>query len=321
MKKFLGIILCLLLLSGCTTIPKLSTGEELVAELDGAKITVDSLYNSMKDKYAHNVLVDMIDILLLNKLYEIDEEMNQNIDNQIEYIKYQTKDNFLMAIKEYYGINSEEELRNFLALYIQRNMATEDYVRDLITDKEINDYYKKEIVGDIRASHILIKPNVTDEMTSAEIIEKEAEALVLAKEIITKLNNQESFGDLAKEYSDDSSNKDTGGDLGYFNKGTMTKVFEDEAYKLNNNEYTKEPVKTEFGYHIILKIDQKAKPELSIVRENIIDTLANNKLADNPTLNSKALIELRKNNNLKIYDTEIKKQYDNYMDELLKASY
>ena len=85
------------------------------------------------------------------------------------------------------------------------------------------------------------------------------EALNKAKEVIKKLNDGADFAKLAKEYSSDSSNASKGGDLGYFNTGDMAEEFETAAYKLKLNEYTKEPVKTKFGYHIILKTGEKGK--------------------------------------------------------------
>jgi len=317
--KLGGIILCLVLLtSGCGYEAKLSDGKEMVAELDGEKITADSLYEQMKEKHARDVLIDMIDGVILNKKYKIDDEINKAIDSQVEYFKMQTGEQFQAAIKHYFGANSEEELRKMLLLDQLRNKAVKDYVKTLITDNDINNHYNNETAGDIKASHILIKPDVTDTMTDSERSAKETEAFNLAKEIIVKLNNGEKFADLAKQYSNDKSNSDNGGDLGYFNKGKMDEAFEKAAYALTKDKYSTTPVKTIFGYHIILKTDEKVKPELKLVRNDIIDILVNNKLEENTTLQVTAMMEIRKSNKLKIYDTKLKKQYDDYMVELLK---
>ncbi|MGI6325119.1 MAG: peptidylprolyl isomerase [Bacilli bacterium] len=320
-QKYLGIILSfmLLLMTGCGYEPKLSNGQELVAEIEGNKITVDSLYEEVKNRFARDVLIDMIDTFILDSKYPVDDEMNRTIDSQIEYIKLQTGNDFLQAIKYYYGANSEEEFRQMLITEQQRTNAVRDYVKTLITDKEIEKHYNDEIVGDIKASHILIKPDVTSEMTDEEKEAKENEALNLAKDIIEKLDNGEAFAILAKEYSDDKANSDQGGDLGFFNKGKMDENFEKAAYELKKGAYTKTAVKSQFGYHIILKTDEKAKPELKTVRSNIIDILVSKKLEADAKLNIKALVELRKENKLKIHDTELKKQYDNYIDDMLSS--
>jgi peptidyl-prolyl cis-trans isomerase C len=85
----------------------------------------------------------------------------------------------------------------------------------------------------IKCSHILVK--------------KQSEAIM----ILERLKKGESFTNLAKELSIDKGSAKKGGDLGLFGKGMMVKPFEEAAFKLNKGEMTLEPVRTEFGYHII----------------------------------------------------------------------
>ncbi len=89
--------------------------------------------------------------------------------------------------------------------------------------------------GQVRASHILV--------------DKHSKAL----EIISKIKEGADFKEMAREYSTCSSAK-KGGDLGFFGKGQMVKEFEQAAFKLNPGQMTNEPVKTQFGYHIIKRI-------------------------------------------------------------------
>ena len=84
----------------------------------------------------------------------------------------------------------------------------------------------------ITASHILV--------------EKQSQAL----KIIDELKGGAKFEDLAKKYSTCPSGK-RGGDLGAFGRGQMVKPFETAAFELNVGDVTKEPIKTQFGYHII----------------------------------------------------------------------
>ena len=84
----------------------------------------------------------------------------------------------------------------------------------------------------IKCSHILVA--------------KQSEVL----EIMEKLKSGEKFGKLAKELSTDSGSAKKDGNLGYFTKGMMVKPFEEAAFKLQIGEIS-EPVKSEFGYHII----------------------------------------------------------------------
>lgn len=87
----------------------------------------------------------------------------------------------------------------------------------------------------IKCSHILLK--------------KHSEAL----SVIERLNKGESFDKLAKELSIDKGSGKRGGDLGFFGRGAMVKPFEAASFKLEKNQIS-EPIKTEFGYHIIKRI-------------------------------------------------------------------
>lgn len=78
------------------------------------------------------------------------------------------------------------------------------------------------------------------------LVEKQSESLV----ILEKIKNGEKFGNLAKEFSTDKGSGKKDGNLGYFTKGMMVKPFEDAAFKLQIGEIS-DPIKTEFGYHII----------------------------------------------------------------------
>ena len=324
MKKLL-ICLCmiLLLVTGCGKVPKLENGADAVVTSNSGNISVDELYQEMKDTYALNTLLNMIDAKLLEEDYPSGEEEDEYVDSQLEQLEYSFQNSYYVDYYSsfnsfaaaYFGVSDINAVRDILALQYKKNAYTEDYARSIVTDKEIEEYYNDKVIGDIKASHILIKANYDDNATEDEKNEAFEEALTKANEVIAKLNNGEDFAELAKEYSEDGS-KDDGGDLGWFNRGDMVEEFEEAAIALEKGKYTTEPVKSQYGYHIILKTDQKDKPTLDEVKEDVIDTLADEKMNEDENIQNKALIQLRKDKEIEIQDDTLKKQYENYVDSI-----
>lgn len=116
------------------------------------------------------------------------------------------------------------------------------HVVETVKPEEVKARYDKEVAAlpkqeEVRARHILVKTE--DE----------------AKAVIAELDKGKDFAELAKEKSTDP-NKSEGGDLGFFGKGRMVKPFEDAAFATEVGTYTKTPVKTDFGFHVI-KVEEK----------------------------------------------------------------
>ena len=267
MKKKLiysiGTIAAISLLTGCGA-AKLKNGEELVAKVDNYKISANDLYNDMKEKYAVKTLIDKIDHQLLDTKYKTDKKETKEIDKQVKEIKdtYGSNDQiFLQVIKQVYNVDTEEELRSMLSLEYKRNLAIKDHVKDnVVTDEEVTTYYDTKVIGDVKASHILIKSNAKNSDSEEEKTKKENKAKKEAEDIIKKLDKGEDFAKLAKKYSDDKATASKGGDLGYFNNDdNFEENFVTAAATLEKGKYSKEPVKTKYGYEIILKVDEKDK--------------------------------------------------------------
>lgn len=107
----------------------------------------------------------------------------------------------------------------------------------------------------VHARHILVRfPEVGENMTQAQA---EVEVLTKINTIRDRIVEGEKFEDVAKEVSDDTSNKDQGGDLNWFGRGQMVKEFEDVAFSLEAGVLS-DPVKTSFGYHLIEVIEKDA---------------------------------------------------------------
>ena len=322
-KLMTGALALCILVTGCGNNAELEDNHTVV-KTDEGEITADDLYVELRDKYGIALLVDMIDHQLFDEKYETDDVEEETINSQIEQMKSQYNNDdeaFNAAINQYLGVEDEDELRDLLSLEYKRNLAIEDHVQESIADDEIQDYYDDEVIGDMQVRHILISPEVTDDMTDEEKANAEEEAKKEAEDLIKQLDDGADFEELAKEYSDDTGSAEDGGLIDYFNKDdNMDEAFLNASIDLDKGKYTEEPVQSSYGYHIILKTDQKDKPELDEVKDDIVETLAEEKLNDDPALVYNALIEIREEAGIEFNDDSLKKDYDELMQQLIDSA-
>lgn len=329
-KKLLICLLALTLTAGCGKVSTLPNGNDALVSFTNENLGLDAndLYSEIKNT-ALSKLLDLIDTkILLDKYPDIEDDAKKYVDEQYDLIKASYKDDngkfdedaLINDIYTYYGTSDINKFKEIIKLNYYRTEAVDDYAKEQVTEKQIKKYYEENIYGDISCKHILITPEVTDDMSEDDKTKAENEALDLAKSIIKKLKNGENFDDLAKEYSQDESNASDGGDLGYFNTGKMVEEFEKAAFALKVGKYTTTPVKSKFGYHIILKTDEKEKPSLEDKKEEIIDTLSTELKSTDNALSINALVDLRKSYGMKIEDDELNKLYSTYVSNQLLAA-
>jgi len=316
------IALASIAITGCGKKAELKDGAEVAVSVKGSQITATEYYEQIK-KDNISSLIDMIDHDLLDEDYKTDDAENKAVKSQMDQIKSYYGSNestYKSILLQYFGVNNDEEFEELLRLEYKRNKAVKDYISSNLTDKEIEKYYNDNIYGEIKASHILISVDVSDDATDDEKKEADEVAKKKAQEVIEKLKNGEKFSDLAKEYSTDTSNNEKGGDLGYFDPNDMVDEFKEAVLKLKNDEYTTEPVKTKFGYHIILRVDQKEKESLDSLKDSIKETLASQKISDDNSVYYESLVKFRESKELKWNDTELEKSYNDYMNNLIEQS-
>lgn len=154
----------------------------------------------------------------------------------------------------------------FLRARTLHSALVEADVASKITDEEIRARYDQEVantppVNEVHARHILVK-------TKEE-----------ADEIIKQLDGGANFETLANEKTSDPSGKTSGGDLGWFAPGQMVPDFEKAAFALNVGEYTKQPVQTQFGWHVIKVEDKRVQqpPAFEQVKDQVRSILLREK--------------------------------------------
>lgn len=191
-------------------------------------------------------------------------------------------------------IEDTAEFKNRLEFIVDRelhNAYFKKHVVDTITDADIKARYEKEVaalppVEEVRARHILVKTE--DE----------------AKTVIKELGEGKDFAELAKAKSTDP-NKSDGGDLGYFKKGMMVPEFEKVAFEMKKGDVSKEPVKTQFGFHVI-KVEDKRNappPEFDQVKDQVKQIVLRDKYME-------VLKSTKSAAKIEIDDPALKKLYD-----------
>ena len=189
----------------------------------------------------------------------------------------------LSRLAEKSGTTDTDEYKQrmkFMERRVKRDIYVQQNITESVSDADLQARYDalvKEFAGgpEVRARHILVKT------------EEEAKA------IIKQLDGGADFAKLATEKSTGPS-KARGGDLGFFGKGQMVPAFDKAVFELEKGKHSKEPVKSNFGWHVIKVEDtrQKAPPPLSQISDRLRVLVAQEKLqALVKDLRSKAKIE------------------------------
>lgn len=191
-------------------------------------------------------------------------------------------------------LDEQPEFKRRVQFIVDRelhNSYFKTHIVDVVTDADVKARYDAEVkampkVEEVHARHILVKTE--DE----------------AKAIIKELGEGKDFAELAKQKSTDP-NKSDGGDLGYFRKGQMVPEFEAAAFAMNNGDVSKEPIKTQFGFHVIKVEDKRIAPppELDKVKDQVRQIIMRDKYME--------LLKTSKDAaKIEIVDPELKKGYD-----------
>ncbi|MCC7304646.1 MAG: peptidylprolyl isomerase [Alphaproteobacteria bacterium] len=209
---------------------KIKPGNPVVAKVDGKDVNRMDVLNFMQN------LPPQTRQMPLDKLFPL--ALDQVINSQI--IVEKTK-----------GVNldSDPEVQKQMA------MAKEQITRAVFLQKEVEKQMNEQKLKDAYDTYVKNFPKVEEVKASHILVKEEAKA----KELIEKLNGGADFAQLAKENSTDGTAA-KGGELGYFAQAEVVPDFAKAAFATAPGSYTKEPVKTQFGYHIIKAEDKRQRP-------------------------------------------------------------
>ena len=256
----------------------------------------------------------MIDEYIANdyvkKLTKDDEAyIDQVVDYYKQYAEYYgaSFEDFLSQYVGIQGVTTEKEFRAYVTKDYKKTLAVKKYLGTTFSEEELKKEFNENYKEKLTVRHILIEVN---DQTTEEDAKKKAE------DLIGQLNEvkddadalEKKFKDLAYDNSDDKATYEDGGLFKDFSKSGVDEAFYNASKDLKKGEYTAEPVKSQYGYHIILKVSSKTN-KYKDVKETIKKDLAEKKLNEDSTLQVKTWDKLRKKYKLKINDTDVEKAY------------
>ncbi|MCX6166048.1 MAG: peptidylprolyl isomerase, partial [Ignavibacteriae bacterium] len=254
------VIALIALIIGCS-----SKKKDVIAELGDEKIYLYEFENQYLKSIGNN----------------LDTAKTKSLAERKEYLELMIK--FRLKVKDAKdkGFLNSPEVQKDLGDYKKNFIST--FLVDKVEPKIKELWERKKF--EIRASHILI--NLPQTTTPEDSVK----AFLKADTVIKRLKKGEDFDVVAREMSDDQSAKTNSGDLYYFTAGMTVPEFEDAIYDLKIGEYTKKPVRTMFGLHIVKLTDKKKRNEgiraAHILIQDIKDTVTG-KVIDSTTSYNKA---------------------------------
>ncbi len=216
-----------------TSAPVIKPGNPVVAKLKGGEVTRLDVFNFIQG------LPPQTRQMPLEQLYPM--ALEQVINGKI--IAEKTKGVNLDGDAEVKKQMADAKTQIVRSVYIEKEVAKKVTEGRL---KSVYDEYIKSFpdIQDVKASHILVKEETK------------------AKDLIKQLGEGGNFEELAKANSIDGTAQN-GGSLGYFAKTDVVPAFGEASFGLKVGEYTKKPVKTDFGYHVIRVEEQRKRPPAS----------------------------------------------------------
>jgi len=274
-NKFTAIIIAVLMMSilvtGCAKTPTLSEG--VVAIVGSTEISEEE-YNKLLNYYLsiataqYNLTEDMLNTDEGSGMTLLDTLKAEVLDIIVLTEVIATK-----AVENKVTVDEAELTELFEQNHLQVMEEDEDYKKLIeennLDDKFIKEQMRKDLLSYKYNQFYLEKTEIADEAAktfydeNTELFNKDevsarhilVDEEATAKEVIAKLEAGEDFAKLAGEYSTEPGAGARGGDLGFFSRGQMVPEFENAAFSLEVGKIS-EPVKTEFGYHVILVEDK-----------------------------------------------------------------
>lgn len=292
MKKWFIALAGLLLtvtLAGC--------GNQTVATTSGGKITESAYYSSLKGTSSgKQVLQQMILNKVLEKQYG-SKVKKTAVTKQFNTYKAQYGSSFKSVLAQ--SGMTESSLKT----EIRSNLLLKEAVKDNVTVTDAQ--YKKQFKSyepEVTVAHILVSKKST------------ANTVINDLKDTKKGDMTSEFTKLAKKYSTDTATKNKGGKLSAFDSTdtSLDSTFKKAAFKLKTGEYTATPVKTQYGYHVILMLKNPGKGTMNQHKAELKKQIIDNDMNDSTVLHN-VVAKVLKKGDVSIKDNDLKNILSDYL--------
>ncbi|PAK83958.1 peptidylprolyl isomerase PrsA [Lentilactobacillus parakefiri] len=266
-------------------------GSKTVATTNGGKITESAYYSSLKSTSSGKQVLQQ---MILNKV--LDKQYGKDVkDSQVnsEFAKY----------KKQYGSSFNSVL--------QQNGMTASQLKDSIRS---NLLLKQAVKDNVKISDAQLQTQFKSYQPKVTVNQILVSKKSTANKVISELKDGKSFSSLAKKYSTDTATKNKGGRIAAFDN-TNTSLdtnFKKAAFKLKNGQYTKTPVKTQYGYQVIQMVNHPSKGTWKQHESELKDQIVTSKMSDSNTLHS-VVSKVLKKGKVTIQDKELQNVLSDYL--------
>ena len=268
MKKAALIALAVLLVAaGVFAVYRLQDNE-VVATVNGEKITKEQFYEALVENSGEMVLEQLVTLMVVSQEAQkqginiTEADVEARIEQMIQEDYYGSKDYFEQVLQQS-GWTEDALKKNLLIDMMLTEMVRK---KTEVTNEEVAEYFAEnradfDIPHEVNVRHILVDTEET------------------AREVLEELEQGGNFAALAKEYSRDPGSAEKGGELGFVGKDELVTEFAEAAFAAPVG-LIKEPVQSVYGYHIIevLEIQEYREVKFAEVESDVREALINEKV-------------------------------------------
>lgn len=259
-------------------------GKQSVATINGKNISQGSYYDNMKNsQIGHQTLQEMI----------LDKGLEEQYGNKVKASQVTKR---FDEVKAQYGATFKP--------FLQQNFFTVGQFKDNLREQLL---LRAAIFADTTFTPTMLKEQFKSYQPKVTVNQIVVSQKSLAAKIIKKLESGETFAKLAKNYSTDNATKNKDGRMPSFDNTdtTLDPQFKEAAFKLKNGQYTKKPVRTQYGYEVIQMVNHPAKGMYEQHENELKNQIVTAKLNDS-NLVREIGIKVLKREKITIHDKSLK---------------